>query len=103
MWCLFQDEDGNEDGGGDGDGDDGGGDGDGDGGGDDGDGDGGDDDKFFLQEVDATLTPGRDNWGMGSMGGHPMMNNGGEPVSGSLLILTIKMIMRINLHEKKYQ
>ena len=54
--------------------------GDDDGGG--GDGDGGDDDKFFLQEVDATLTPGRDNWGMGSMGGHPMMNNGGEPVSG---------------------
>ena len=48
----------------------------------DGDGDGGDDDKFFLQEVDATLTPGRDNWGMGSMGGHPMMNNGGEQVSG---------------------
>ena len=69
----------------------------------DGDGDGsggdGDDDKFLLQEADATLTPGRDNWGMGSMGGHPMMNNGGEPVSGSLLIMTIKMTLRI----KKYQ
>merc|ERR550519_1934051 len=29
------------------------------------------------QEVEATLT-GKENWGMGSMGGHPMMNNGGE-------------------------
>ena len=69
-----------------------------DGGGGDG-GDGGGDDKFYFQEVDATLTPGRDNWGMGSMGGHPMMNNGGEPVSGSLLIMKIKMTMKMNISE----
>ena len=70
--------------------DDGGGDSDGGGGDSDGGGGDGDDDKFLLQEVDATLTPGRDNWGMGSMGGHPMMNNGGEQVSGYYWKLRLK-------------
>ena len=36
--------------------------------------------------MEATLG-GKENWGMGSMGGHPMMNNGGDQVSGDLSYL----------------
>ena len=39
-----------------------------------------------IKEVEATLT-GKENWGMGSMGGHPMMNNGGEQVNEDKITL----------------
>ena len=35
------------------------------------------------KDVEATLSV-KENWGMGSMGGHPMMNNGGEQVGGNM-------------------
>ena len=31
----------------------------------------------YSQDVDVTFS-GKENWGMGGMGGHPMMNGGGQ-------------------------
>ena len=49
------------------------------------------DDMSIHKDVEATLSV-KENWGMGSMGGHPMMNNGGDQV-GPNVRMTISYVI----------
>ena len=45
--------------------------------------------------MESTLV-GKETWGMGSVGGHPMMNNGGDQVSGDLSYLCFSAAQILN-------